>query len=177
MSRVIENIVAFKILYMLVTPFEKTDAYKLGIIDANGKALKKSKDLKTSEEKDAYTQLDKMVFSLKRLIEKLPGGKSRLASIVAAYWLVKESYINKTNVTAAQLENTIELLESSKITLVEEEIEIEKFLTMMEDGAIANVSGAAVSTDKVAVRLNKQNKPVSGILGTVRRKKPLQVGQ
>lgn len=181
MSRVIDNLIAFRIIYMLVTPFDQTDAFKYGIIDKDGNALKKTKDLKTTEEKESYNQLTKLVFSLKRILGKVPGGKSKLASIVAAYWLIKEAHKNKTNVTQQQLEEAIDLIENNKITLVEEELDVINTIELMEDGAVANVAGAAVSTDKPAVRLNKQSKPVSGILGLpkymVRKKQNLQMGQ
>ena len=79
----------------------------------------------------------------------------------------------------------IELIEEKQLTLVEEEIIIEKFIAMMEDGGaaggIANTTGAATATDKPVVRLNKQGKPVSGIMGgknyMFRRKKSIQMGQ
>jgi hypothetical protein len=166
MSRAVDNLIAFRILYMLITPFDKTDAFKQGIIDKDGNALKKTKDLKTDAEKDSYTTLDKLVFSLKKLLNKVPGGKSQLASIVASYWLVKEAYTNKTTITQEILCSTIDLIESKGITLVEEELEIEKFLSMMEDGAIANIAGVGTSTDQAAIRLNKKNKPITGIIGT-----------
>ena len=180
----LDNLLAFRILYMLVTPFEKTDAYKFGIIDKDGNALKKSKDLKTSEEKDSYTNLTRLVFSLKRLLAKVPGGKSQLASIVAAYWLIKESNQKRTVIREEELMSLIDLIEEKKLTLVEEEVLIEKFIVMMEDGGaaggIANTAGAATSTDQAAVRL-KNGKPVSGIMGgknyMLRRKKPVQMGQ
>jgi hypothetical protein len=183
MSTTIDNMLAFKILYMLVTPFEKTDAYKFGIIDKDGTPLKKSKDLKSSEEKDSYTNLDRLVFSLKRLLGKVPGGKSQLASLVAAYWLIKESHQKRTVVKEEELLSLIDLIEEKKLTLVEEELDIEKFIAMMEDGgaAIANTAGAATATDKPVVKLNKKNKPISGILGLpdyiARRKQPVQMGQ
>jgi hypothetical protein len=167
---------------MLVTPFEKTDAYKFGIIDKDGNALKKSKDLKTSEEKDSYTNLTRLVFSLKRLLAKVPGGKSQFASIVAAYWLIKESNQKRTVIREEELMSLIDLIEEKKLTLVEEELMIEKFIAMMEDGgvAIANTTGAATATDQAAVRL-KKGKPVSGIMGgknyMYRRKKSVQMGQ
>ena len=178
----VDNLLAFRILYMLVTPFEKTDAYKFGIVDKEGNPLKKSKDLKTSEEKDSYTNLTRLVFSLKRLLGKLPGGKSQLASIVAAYWLIKESTGKRTVIREEELLSMIELIEEKQLTLVEEEILVEKFIAMMEDGgvAIANTAGAATATDQAAVRL-KKGKPVSGIIGgknyMLRRKKPVQMGQ
>lgn len=176
----LDNLLAFRILYMLVTPFDKTDAYKFGIIDKDGNPLKKSKDLKTSEEKDSYTNLTRLVFSLKRLLAKVPGGSSQLASIVAAYWLIKESHNKRTVIREEELLSLIALIEEKKLTLVEEEILIEKFIKMMEDGAIANVTGTATSTDQAAVKL-KKGKPVSGIMGgknyIARRAKPIQMGQ
>lgn len=176
----LDNLLAFRILYMLVTPFDKTDAYKFGIIDKDGNPLKKSKDLKTSEEKDSYTNLTRLVFSLKRLLAKVPGGSSQLASIVAAYWLIKESHNKRTVIREEELLSLIALIEEKKLTLVEEEILIEKFIKMTEDGAIANVTGAATSTDQAAVKL-KKGKPVSGIMGgknyIARRAKPIQMGQ
>ena len=44
----------YQFIKKLVTPFEKTDAFKLGIIDKNGKILKKRRDLE-GKEKEAYT--------------------------------------------------------------------------------------------------------------------------
>jgi hypothetical protein len=165
-----------RILYILVTSFDKTDAFKLGIIDAEGNPLKKIKDLKTSEEKDAYDMLDRLVFSLKRLLAKLPGGSSKIASLAAAYWLVKESYETQEVVTQEQLNSLVDLIESNQIVL-KEQSDIQGYLSLTEDGAIANVAGAATATDKPVVKLNKKNKPVSGIIGTpnyvVRRNKKI----
>ena len=177
MSKVIDNLIAFRIIYMLVTPFDQTDAFKHGIIDKDGNALKKTRDLKTDDEKESYNQLTKLVFSLKRILGKIPGGKSKLASIVAAYWLIKEAHKNKSSVTQQQLQEAIELIENNKITLVEEELDVINCIALMEEGEVANTSGAAVATDKPVVRLNKQGKPISGIMGLpnyiARRKKPV----
>ena len=74
----------------LVTPFEKTDAFKLGIIDKDGKILKKRRNLEGSKEKDAYTLSDTLVWNIKKLIGKVPGGKSKIASYAAALFLIKE---------------------------------------------------------------------------------------
>lgn len=178
MSAIIDNALAFRILYMLVTSFEDTSAYKLGIIDKQGKPLKKSKDLKTSAERDSYTNLDRLVFSLKKLLAKVPGGSSKLASLVAAYWLIKESYHKRTVIKEQELMSLIDLIEENKLTLVEEEILIEKFIELVEDGTIANVAGAATSTDQATIKL-KKGKPISGILGTpkyIARRKPTEMG-
>ena len=73
---------------MLVTPFEQTDAYKMGIIDKNGKVLRKAKTLTTGKEKDSYTLLHRFVFNLKRLVNLIPGGKSKLGTYAAALGLL-----------------------------------------------------------------------------------------
>jgi len=80
----------YQFLKKLVTPFNKTDAFKLGIIDENGKILKRRRDLETSEEKDAYNLSDTLIWNVKKLMGKIPGGKSRIASYAAALWLIKE---------------------------------------------------------------------------------------
>ena len=81
----------FRFLTLLVTPFDKTKAYETGIIDANGKRIKSvSKDSEAYRE--YYTPFHRLVFNIKRLMEKAPGGSSRLASYAAALFLIKENY-------------------------------------------------------------------------------------
>jgi|ETNmetMinimDraft_2_1059921.scaffolds.fasta_scaffold25651_2 hypothetical protein len=85
----------YKFLRILTQPFDKTDAFRLGIIDENGKILKKRKELKTSNEKNAYTIFHRLIWKIKKLMGKLPFGKTRLASYAAALWFVKEEVIKK----------------------------------------------------------------------------------
>ena len=81
----------FRFIKLLVTKWENTDAFKLGIIDASGKPLKKVRDLNTSEEKSAYTLFHRLVYNIKRIVNKVPlVGKTSLASWAAALWLIKE---------------------------------------------------------------------------------------
>jgi len=85
MSRVIDALVAYRILKLLVTPFNKTKAYKLGIIDDKGKVLIKSKQIFNQEQRKAYTLLIRFVFNLKKLLAKVgirgPLGTSAAAAI------------------------------------------------------------------------------------------------
>ena len=83
MSRVIDALVAYRVLKLLVTPFNKTKAFQLGIIDAKGKVLKKSKEIKDPKERNAYTLLIRFVFNLKRMLSKV-GIRGPLGSSVAA---------------------------------------------------------------------------------------------
>ena len=89
-SRTGDLFYAFRFLKLLVTPWEKTEAFKLGIIDANGNILKKSAERTTPEEKSAYTVFHRLVFNVKRLLGKVPGGKSVVARYGAALFLIKE---------------------------------------------------------------------------------------
>ena len=81
----------FRFLRLLTMKWERTDAYKYGIIDKKGNALKKSGDLETVDEKASYTMLHRLVFKVRRLIEKVPIlGKSILLNYAAALFLLKE---------------------------------------------------------------------------------------
>lgn len=89
-SRSADLFYTYKFLRLLVTPWKDTDAYKLGIIDENGKVLIRPSQFKTSEQKDAYTFFNRLVFNIKRLLQKVPGGQSRIASYASALYLIKE---------------------------------------------------------------------------------------
>ena len=89
-SRAGDLFYAFRFLKLLVTPFDKTEAFKQGIVDKDGKILKKSKELKHDKEKSAYTIFHRLVFNIKRLLAKVPGGKSIVGRYGAALFLIKE---------------------------------------------------------------------------------------
>jgi len=86
----VDAFIAYKFIKILSTPWDKTEAYKLGIIDANGKVLKKRKDLQGTAEKKTYTIFHQIGWNLKRILDKVPGGKSRFGSFAAALFLLKE---------------------------------------------------------------------------------------
>ena len=91
MGRVIDALIAYRLLKLLVTPFNKTKAYKLGIIDDKGKVLIKSKEIpknfragfKVQQARKAYTLLIRFVFNLKRLLSKV-GVRGPIGSAAAA---------------------------------------------------------------------------------------------
>lgn len=154
MSQFIDNLIAFRVLQMLVTPFKDTQAYKLGIIDEKGEALKKTKDFTTSNERNAYTMLHRLVFRLKKLLAKIPGGSTRLASFTAAYFLIKEYHSTGKSITNLEKDfnELLEQIEKNEVTLIEEVIEIEQFLSEMKEEVPTNATGAAVSTDQPVFR-------------------------
>lgn len=139
MSKLVDNIIAYRILKMLVTPWEKTDAYKEGLIDRNGKKLKDVKDM-TSKEKNSFDYLDRLVFNMKRLIEKLPGGKSKLGSLTAAYYLIRECYEGRETATGLQekFDTLCEQIETDQFFPIDEYLDVKDFI--IEEGP-TNVVG------------------------------------
>ena len=111
MSRGIDLIITYRVVKMLVTPFEKTQAFKRGIIDADGKVLRKFKTIKGIERKH-YTMLHRFVFNLKRILKKVGLG-SRLGSFaVALALLIKENKSMAVNK---------DIIESAVVTYLKEE--------------------------------------------------------
>ena len=102
LSKAADTIYAFRFLKLLTTPFNKTKAFELGIIDEKGKVLKKSRELKTAEEKSAYTHFHRLVFNIKKII---PG--STLGSSAAALFLLKEHTGMSEKQILEILDNTI----------------------------------------------------------------------
>ena len=172
MSRIIDNLIAYKVLKMLVTNFTDTGAFKLGIIDAKGKNLRKANTLNTSEEKDAYTFLNRLVFNMKKIINRLPSGESKTKSLVAALWLVKETYESGSRSTAMMQEKFDKLMTmlDNRVSLVEEELLVKKFLSEDGDAGAMNVTGAAVSTDQP--KIDKKNIKKYQVMS---RRKPVNV--
>ena len=111
MSRAIDLIITYRVVKMLVTPFEKFKAFELGIIDEDGKSLKKMKEVKGSDRKH-YTMLHRFVFNLKRILQKVGLG-SRLGSFgVALALLIKED---------KSMSQHKDLIESAVVTYLKEE--------------------------------------------------------
>tara|TARA_B100001245_G_C22485118_1_gene247005 strand:+ start:63 stop:374 length:312 start_codon:yes stop_codon:yes gene_type:complete len=81
---VVDTYIVYKIITILTDNWDEQEAFKHGIIDKKGKVLRKAKELDTKKEKDSYTILHRFVFNLKRLIEKIPGGKTKIGSYAAA---------------------------------------------------------------------------------------------
>lgn len=102
---IVDLFLVYQFIRRLATPFEKWPAFEQGIIDKDGNILKKRKDLRTVKERDSWGKFDVMILKLKRLLEKVPGGKTRLASYAAALWLLKEhEEVNIDTLTEEQLE-------------------------------------------------------------------------
>ena len=97
MGRAIDLFVTYRFIRLLTTPFEKTDAYKLGVIDKDGNRMvdpktKKAAELNTIDEKNSYTILHKLVFNIKKLFQKVPGLRTKVGTYAAALFLLKDTF-------------------------------------------------------------------------------------
>ena len=97
MGRAIDLFVTYIFIKLLVTPFEKQEAYKLGVIDKNGNRIlipgtNKPTILNTIAEKNSYTVLHKLVFNIKKIFGKVPGLRTKLGTYAAALFLLKDTF-------------------------------------------------------------------------------------
>ena len=166
MGRFVDSIIAYRILKMLVVPFENTDAFKQGIVDKNGKELKKMSDLNTVAERDAYTILHRLVFRLKRIINKVPIENKKLLNLAAAYSLIKEHYdAGKEPINLEeQFFNRMKLDLSEETVLIESFFSDKNTLTFRQfaEDAPANSAGspgvAGFTPDSIGVSVKAQKK-------------------
>ena len=150
----------YQFLKKLVTPFEKTKAFELGIIDEKGKILKRRRDLKTKDEKEAYTLSDTLIWNIQKLMGKIPGGQSRIASYAAALFLIKEQH-GDYKVTDEELELQFfdkfeQMYNNDKLLF--DETTLRKVTTALDEDAPITVSG------NVAMRDMKLGEPPKGLV-------------
>ena len=119
-NRAEDLVITYRVIKLLVTPFEKQEACKFGIIDKDGKVLKKYRTLKTTKEKQSYTILHRFVFNLKRILARVGLGGKLGSFAVALGLLIREdkNYLPYKN-----------LIESAVITYLKETNQYEQLLT------------------------------------------------
>ena len=119
-NRAVDLVITYRVIKLLVTPFEKQEAFKFGIIDKDGKVLKKYRTLKTTKEKQSYTILHRFVFNLKRILARVGLGGKLGSFAVALGLLIREdkNYLPYKN-----------LIESAVITYLKETNQYEQLLT------------------------------------------------
>lgn len=101
----IDLINAFRIVKILYQDWTATQAFKLGIIDENGNKIKKPVTL---DEKSAYSPFIRICFRLKKIVNAVPGGDTKLGSLAAAYAMLKEGELDITSLSKEDLENLFE---------------------------------------------------------------------
>ena len=165
-SRAADTYYAYRFIKHLVTPWNKMKAYELGLVDENGKKLKSPQ---TSEERTEYSYFHRLVFNLKRILEKLPFGKSRLASYAAALFLLKEH--GKLN--DEQLEKILTQIEIDTNTFIPEENEWTQDETgnlvpgeyvLIQDMA-SPLTGDVIAKENTKIIVNEGLSPVGRVFG------------
>tara|TARA_B100001094_G_scaffold131313_1_gene127124 strand:- start:16934 stop:17521 length:588 start_codon:yes stop_codon:yes gene_type:complete len=168
LTRAADLLYTFRFLKLLVTPFDKTEAFKLGIIDKDGK---RDKDMliDTPEKKAAYTAFQKLVFNIKKLMAKAPGGGSRIASYAAALYLLKDNY----NISDKEMDLILEEMNLDKLDFIKEDVDwfvVEDnelspgtYRIKNESIIINNFNDVVKAKDKILVK--EDNKPVGDIFG------------
>lgn len=169
-SKTVDTIIALRIVKILVQKWEETDAYKLGIIDKEGNFLKKTRELKTTAEKAAFTKFHVIIFRLKKVLEKIPFGKTRLGSLALALMLLKEETDTKgKKLVEFVVWNHIKETMNSAVLLntLCEEAHINERITIgshtLKEEAILNSGDIANVGDVVIV---ESSLPVATIFGT-----------
>lgn len=107
-NRAVDLFVTYRFLKLLVTPWEKQEAYKLGIIDKNGKRTDKKLD--SSDEKSAFTLLHRLVFNFKRILSKIPLVRTQIGTYATALFLLREHYgirLDEPQITRHLMENNM----------------------------------------------------------------------
>ena len=123
MGRAIDLFVTYRFIKLLTTPFEKTDAFKFGIIDENGNRIKDKTTrkpvvvLNTSELKNAYTILHKLVFNIKKIFAKVPGLRTKVGTYAAALFLLKDTLREHVSDPDVFEKEFIKYLKENKIEL------------------------------------------------------------
>ena len=167
LTRSADLVYTLRFLRLLTTPWEEMGAYKLGIIDENGKKIKKPT---TSAEKEVYNTFHRLVFSIKRLINKIPGGKSKFGSYAAALFLIKE----KLELSDKSIEKIVErcgidpvdiLAESSEWFILPDGTMSPGVYRMNEGGKMLNSTCEEMCRKDDKIRVHEDSRPVANICG------------
>jgi len=157
----------FRFIRMLVLDWKDWDAYKLGIVDEEGKRDKNVK-LDTDEKKSAYTPFIRMAANIKRLLSKIPGGSSKIGSFAAALFLIKEQYslddraideiINKLHVDTTDLmvENTWFIVQDNMLS---------PGVYKLSEAKLLNDTFDELVRAKDKIKINEDCYPVGNVLG------------
>lgn len=128
----------YSFISKLATPFEDWEAFKLGIIDADGREVKPISKLKLQKERDAYGYFDRVVAKVKRLLATVPGGSSKIGTYAAALWFIKEDHDQDDDTILEALTEYVE-----RVQLVEDVNA--RFERMIEDAPVMSAGSGAVA--------------------------------
>jgi hypothetical protein len=158
----------FRFVRMLVMKWEEWDAYKLGIIDDEGKRVR-GVDLDTSEKKSAYTPFVRLAANVKRIIGKIPGGGSRLGSFASALYLIKEKHgVNDQEIDKILNKvgfDVFDFLAEQNMWFVSDDRQIFPGLYKIYDSKVINESCEEIVRPGDSIRIKDDCYPVGDIFG------------
>ena len=165
-NRAIDLFVTYRFLKLLVTPFDKQDAFKFGIIDKDGKVLRKARSLRLGKEKRAYTLLHRLVFNFKRILSKVGLGGRFGTYAAAAVALLKESY-GQSNVYEKEIYKHLKR-EGYKFNSISESNILDEPITpgtytVLND--LYDIEGDVVVSEGTKIKINKEIPVFDTILG------------
>lgn len=141
MKRLADLYIIYQLVRRLTTPFNKTKAYELGIIDADGNVLRPSKTLRTNDEKSAWTWLDILLNNIKRFMVRLPGGRSRWFTYFMALYLLREPVKKlRESATKSHTELWSEIIQSPGTSSY-----LSESLALDEDAPTVNAGSGAIA--------------------------------
>lgn len=139
LKRGFDAIQVYRFVRWMSTPFEKWPAYERGIIDKDGNVIKPKKE-RDSDDKSSFTLYHRLIRNLKRLLNKVPFGKSRLASFAAALFLIRESTHNPFG---RNLQERFEQFMKEEFEFIHESYMVyHKQIQTLEEDAIGTTTGA-----------------------------------
>ncbi len=156
----------FRFIRMMAMDWKDWDAYKLGIIDENGKRQKDVK-LDDDEKKSAYTPFIRLAANLKRLVAKLPGGGSKLGSFASALFLIKEKVGQKgiENICEKCHIEVLDFLNEKNEWFVLDEKQLSPGIYRVKNAKLINESCAELVWPKDQVRIQDECYPVGDVFG------------
>ena len=165
-NRAIDLFVTYRFLRLLTTPFEKQDAFKYGIIDKDGKVLRKARSLRIGREKTSYTLLHRLVFNFKRILKKVGLGGRLGTYAAAAVALLKESY-GQSDVYEKEIYKHLKR-EGYKFNSISESNILDEPITpgtytVLND--LYDIEGDVVVSEGTKIKINKEIPVFDTILG------------
>ena len=141
----VDLFITYKFIRLLVTKWSATEAYDEGVIDNKGKLLVKVNN-QSSAQKKAYTVFHRLVFNIKRILEKIPFGSSRIKSYAAALYLLKE----ETNMAEEDILKVLEELGyDTTIDIDEEHKELHEGQHILNHDIFDYTKGSIVNLDSI----------------------------
>lgn len=169
MISIADTFYAFRFLRLLTTPWKKMGAYKVGLIDAHGSLIRSPQ---TPEEKSKFTLFHRLVFNIKRLMNKIPLGKSTLASYIAALWLLQEhAKIDEKRLTRLlerefSIDVNLSALNESKAWFVSDDDQLEKGIYILNNEIALPKTGELLCRAGSVVTVKEDTAPVGKLYST-----------